>query len=93
MGKTFWEWLDSPEEYEQETQIYADKDKYVFRQYINTKKGTRRDLIEGNNKTNQVTFKSTNQLMNAVGKLIELKINQKLKEKELENKKLIEIKR
>ena len=72
MARGFWDWL-MDDEYEQKVEIYADKDRFVSRIYTSTKKGTTINQIEGNNKTNKLSIKSTNPLLSGIGKLIELK--------------------
>ena len=82
----FTDWLFD-DEYEGMLEIYSDKDKFVLRDYVNTKKGVNRYSLEKDNNTGKIQYKDSNPLLNAIGGLITQKINQKI---EHENIKQIE---
>ena len=59
------------DEYEQETKIYADKDKFVTHTYFNGKKGeSRRTQLISNNKTGEVTYKDSNPLIEMAANML-----------------------
>lgn len=76
MGK-FWDWL-MDDEYEQETKIYADKDKFVMHTYYNGKKGeSRRSMVAADNRTGEITYRDSNPLLEVLGNALIAHCNKK----------------
>lgn len=80
MGK-FWDWL-MDDDYEYETKVYADKDKFVMQTYFNGKKGdVRRSQLTQDTRTGEITYRNSNPLLELAGNVLINHQNKKLIEK------------